>query len=263
MEDKKKKCSYSEHKEIDAIYFCPECKLYICNKCINYHKGFFENHNIYNLDKDINEIFTGICKEKDHFDKLEYFCKNHNKLCCGACLCKIKDEINGRHKDCNVCKIKDIKEEKKNKLKENIQSLEELSKTLEESIKKLKIIFEKKKEDKEELKLKIKKIFIEIRNTLNDIENKLLVEIDKHFNELLIKEDIINNSEKLSNKIKISLEKGKIIYKEWIEDNNKLNSLINDCLNIENNIKAINIVNENTKKSNSFNIRVKFSLENV
>ena len=51
-------------------------------------------------------------------------------------------------------------------------------------------------------------------------------------------EDIINKGEKLPKKIKLSLEKGKLINKEW--DNNNLNSYINDCINIENNIKIIN-----------------------
>ena len=38
----------------------------------------------------------------------------------------------------------------------------------------------------------------------------------------------------------MSLEKGKNIENEW-NDENKLNSLINDCITIENNIKEINI----------------------
>ena len=43
-----------------------------------------------------------------------------------SCICKIrKDEI-GKHKDCNVCTIEEIKDEKINKLKENIKCLEEL-----------------------------------------------------------------------------------------------------------------------------------------
>ena len=33
--------------------------------------------------------------------------------------------------------------------------------------------------------------------------------------------------------VKLSLEKGKLIDKEW-NDKNKLNSIINDCINIEN-----------------------------
>ena len=129
---------------------------------------------IYNIDKDIEEIFTGFCKEENHIEKLEYLCKTHNKLCCVACLCKIKDEIYGQHKDCDVCKIKDIKDEKKNKLGENIKFLEELSKNLQNTIKELKILLENVNKSKEDLKLKIKNIFTKIRNILNNREDELL-----------------------------------------------------------------------------------------
>ena len=59
------KCFTEEHKEINAISFCPECKIYMCNKCENYHKPFFKNHQIYKLNNE-DEIFTGYCKEKNH-----------------------------------------------------------------------------------------------------------------------------------------------------------------------------------------------------
>jgi len=87
----------------------------MCNKCENNHSELFENHRQYNIDKNsnINNIFTGFCKEKNHFGKLIYFCKNHNQLCCGTCISKIKGLRNGKHKDCEVCFIKKIKKEKK------------------------------------------------------------------------------------------------------------------------------------------------------
>ena len=71
MDDKKKKCSFIEHKEIDAINYCAECKRYMSNKCINYHNnGFLKNHLLYNIDKDLEDIFTGFCKEENHNIKL-------------------------------------------------------------------------------------------------------------------------------------------------------------------------------------------------
>jgi len=231
-------------KLIDAINYCAECKRYMCNKCINYHNnGFLKNHLLYDINKNLEDIFTGFCKEENHNIKLEYLCKTHNKLCCGLCVCKIKDEIYGQHKDCDVCKIKDIKDEKKNKLGENIKFLEELSKNLQITIKELKKVLEEVNKNKEELKLKIQDIFTQIRNILNNREDELLLEVDKKFNQIYYKEEIIKQSEYLPNKIKIILEKGKIINKEWNNDN-KLNPLINDCINIENNIKDINNINE-------------------
>ena len=186
MEIKKKKCSSKKHLEIDAINYCQECKIYLCNKCQNHHSEFYDHH-LYDIDKDKNELYSDLCQIENHNDKCKYLCKTHNILCCGACIAKIKGEENGQHTDCDVCLIKDIKDEKKNKLKENIKYLEELSNTLQNSINQLKILYEKINENKEELKLKIQKIFTKIRNILNDREDELLLDINNKYNNKYIK----------------------------------------------------------------------------
>ena len=66
-------------------------------------------------------------------------------------------------------------------------------------------------ENKEELKLKIQKIFTKIRNELNNREDEILLEVDKKFEDFFIKEEIIKECGKLPDKIKISLDKGKLI----------------------------------------------------
>ena len=252
-----KKCSSREHLEINAINYCPKCEIYMCNKCEKIHSNLCPNHQSYNIEQNIKDIYTGFCKEERHSQfPLDYFCKTHNTLCCAACIAKIKEKGNGQHKDCEICIIENIKNEKKNKLKENIKNIEELSNNLIQSINELKIIYEKINESKEELKSNIQKIFTKIRNALNDREEELLLEVDNcYFNE-----DIIKKSEKLPDKIKKALEKGNnITDNEW-NDNNKLSLLINMCINVENNINEINIINENIKKCNKnkkFNIKFK------
>ena len=179
MEIKKQKCSSKIHEEIDANIYCGVCKKYICNKCEIFHSNLFSNHVTIKLEKNNKEIFTGFCKEEKHNMELEYFCKTHNQLCCAACLCKLKKNDNGKHKDCDVCFIEDIKEEKKNKIKENIKYLQDLSNILENSINELKQFVININEKKEELKFKIQKIFTQIRNSLNNREDELLLEVDK------------------------------------------------------------------------------------
>ena len=122
---------------------------------------------------------------------MEYFCKDHSQLCCVACISKIKGKGNGEHSDCNICFIEDIKDEANNKLKDNIKTLEELSKTVEESINQLKEIYNKINNTKQELKNKIAKIFTKIRDTINEREDKILLEVDKKFEEIYFKEEII------------------------------------------------------------------------
>ena len=250
----KKKCSSKKHSNIDAIAYCQKCKLYLCNKCQNYHSELFESHEIINLNNP-NEVFLDTCNENNHTAKLEFYCKDHNTLCCVACISKLKEEGYGQHSDCDVCHIKNIKDEKRNKLKENINNLEELYKQIEKSINKLKIINEEINKNKEELKLKIQTIFTKIRNVLNEKEDKLLLDIDNEYNNKYIKESIIKENIKLPNKIKKSIDKAKMIEKEWNENN--LSSLINDCIIIENDINEINNIND---KSN-INIKIEFNIK--
>ena len=212
--EKKRRCSLEEHKEINAIMYCPQCKIYMCNKCENYHSPFFKNHHPYKLNND-EDIFTGYCQETNHNNiELKYFCKQHNQLCCAACLCKINKVGDGQHKDCDVCPLVDIKDEKKNRLIENIKFLEDLENKFNESMKDLKELFQKIEKDKENLKLEVQKIFTNIRNAINDREDKLLLDIDNIFNDKFINNELINKGEKLLKKIKSSLEKVKSINKE-------------------------------------------------
>ena len=80
------------------------------------------------------------CQKKDNIDLvkcvkcLDYYCKGHNTLCCAACISKIKNKSDGKHKDCEIYIVEDIKKEKINKLNENIKYLENLSDSLKESI---------------------------------------------------------------------------------------------------------------------------------
>ena len=252
-----KKCSLKKHENIDATIYCQECKIYMCNKCENHHVELFQDHHQYKLEKETVDIFTGLCKIENHSIKLEYFCKDHNQLCCVACISKIKDQKNGQHSECEICLLKDIKEEKKNKLDENIQFLDNISKTLEDSINQLKTLFEKINKSKEELKIKIQKIFTKIRNEINVREDEIILQVDKKYEELYFKEDIVKESEKLPNKIKLSLDNGKQINKEW-NDDDILNSFINDCINIEKNIDYINTIADIIEDNKNINIEIEF-----
>ena len=251
-----KKCDSKKHEKINAISFCRDCRLYICDKCQIIHEESY-NHHLISINSDKDDVFTGICNEVNHPNNLEYYCKNHNKLCCAACIVKLPKEGNGQHSKCNVCFIEDIKDEKKNQLSSNIKLLEDLSNNLENSIDELKKIYESIDEKKENIKKKIQLAFTKLRNALNEREDKLLLNIDEKFNNLFFKEEFIRKIENLPNKVKISLEKCNLISKEW-DDKNKLYSFINDCIGLEDNIKNISLMNDNLNKWNSINLNVDF-----
>ena len=261
METQKKKCSLDEHREIDSKTICIKCNIYMCNKCDALHSKLFPNHTIFNSEKNVNEIFTGICKEKGHMNKLQFFCKTHNQLCCVACIAKIQEDNIGLHKDCNICTLKEIKDEKKNNINENINYLNELSKTLDKSVEKLINAFENINKSKEELKTKIQNIFTKIRNELNNREDKLLSEVDDKFNNLYFNENIVKNNQKLPEKIKELIKTAENANKEY--DDNKIDAFINICINIENSIKNIKKINDDIIKCQNFdNKQIKFIPEN-
>ena len=234
------KCSSEEHKNLEAISYCHKCDIYLCNKCENIHCKLCPKHQAYKLNHNLDEIFTGYCMEKDHNEKLEFFCKNHNKLCCASCLCKIKDKGKGQHNKCDVCIIESIEKDKKNKLVENIKNLQNISNTLKDSLDKLNDIFKEITENKEKIKLEIQNIFTKLRNSINEREDSLLLEVDNLYSKTFFDEALIKECEKLPNKVKLSLENCKNLNFKW--DNENLSLLINKCINTEKNIELIKTI---------------------
>ena len=186
-----------------------------------------------------------ICKEPNHGNKLEFFCKNHNTLCCVSCTSKIGKKGLGLHKDCDVCFLEDIKEEKKEKFKSNTKYLEEISNTLKESIDNLIKTNEKIAKDREDIHLKIEKTFSKIRSKVNNREEEILAEVNGLFDKMYIDEKNLKKWDELPNSIKSSLEKGKKIE----SNDDKLVLFIDECINIENNLKEINKINQIIKKN--------------
>ena len=260
MNEHIQKCSSIKHEKAIAVNYCQECRLYMCEKCLDYHKQFY-NHHLIDINKDKEEIFNGICQEEYHLNNLEYYCKNHNQLCCDSCIVNFKKKGKGLHSNCDIYSIEDIKDEMKNKLDDNIKLLENLSNSLEESINELTKIFVNIRENKENLKSKIQKIFTKLRNAINMQEDELILEVDKKYEDIFFKEEIIKKCEKLPKRVVTSLEKSKLINKEDYNNNNKLNRFIYDCINLEKNIQDIKILNENIKKCKLIKPNVKLYLE--
>ena len=108
------------------------------------------------------------------------------------------------------------------------------------------------------MKLNIQNTFTKIRNALNNREDELLLEVDKNFGEPYCDVKILEQCKKLPNKIKLSLEKSKNIE----QNKNELASFIHECIDIENNIKDINKINESIDKcKNQGEIEINFIYE--
>ena len=205
-----------------------------------------------------NNTFAEEHKKKD--PTIIKFCKKHNKVY----YIKSEEEKDEEHIDCNACPIKNIEEEKRNLLKENIKSLDFLFKSSEDISNKFQKVVDEINEKKEEVKLQIQKIFTKLRNTINDREDQIILEVDQTFDDLYLNKDIISENRKFSNKIKKNLEKAQLIDSNW--EKNSIDMSINECLTLDNNIKEINTIKNKLSKFNDTktnNIKIKFlPLEN-
>ena len=171
----------------------------MCHKCEKVHSSLLKNHHIYSLEKETKEIFTGLCTNRQHSLELEFYCKTHNELCCAACISKIKINGKGQHNNCEIYHITKIKNDKKQDLEKDIKKLVELSKELEPAINELKDIYKKINESKDKLKQEIQVIFTKIRTAFNVREDKLYEEIDKKFDEIFLKKNLLKKAKNYQN----------------------------------------------------------------
>ena len=197
-------------------------------------------------------------------NKLKYFCKTHNKLCCAACISKIRDEENWQHKDCEISLLIDIKKEKEKIFNDNFNKLEEISKILEKSINQIKSLYEEINEEKGKLINEIQNVFTKLRTILNEREDKLISEVGEIYNQKYFKEELVRESEKLPLKVKKCLESGVQIKDKWNKEN-ELSEAINCCIEFENNLNKIDAINQKINKfnSNKINFIFKFNQEGL
>ena len=255
MESSSKKCSTKAHRNKKAVKKCITCNKYFCELCASSHVKCERKHELFTIESDTNQSFVNECKESNHKNNLNYFCKTHNNLCCAACLCKINDKGDGQHTKCNACHISEIKEEKKIKLKNNIKILKELSQNSKQMLKNIKKTYEKTKPIIEDIKQDIKNIFNNFRKIIDKREKELLNEVNNLYEQYYFNEEFFKNCKKLPPRIENNLKNGKKLEEEWEETENKgdLNKLINECINIEKNIEKYLQIKEKIKslKSNS------------
>ena len=239
-----KKCSFEEHKDIDAISYCSKCDIYVCEKCKDYHNNLINRNHNQIFNKENNEI----CLEKNHQEKLEYFCRTHNKLCCRACVTKIKGLGNGQHSECDICFVKDITDERKNILEQNIIYLKNNRTTFDSLINKLKEAYKEISDKKEKLKIRIQKFFTKIRNEINKREDQLLLIVEQVYENYFFNKNFSKDIDKIENKLNLSINKEMLVSNEYNNDEINFISLINDCILIEDCIKEINYLKENYEK---------------
>ena len=59
----------------------------MCLKWETIYSSLCIKHNVFKLGKDLKDIFTGYYKIENHNNKLQYFCRDNNQLCCTFYIC--------------------------------------------------------------------------------------------------------------------------------------------------------------------------------
>ncbi|XP_071149161.1 E3 ubiquitin-protein ligase TRIM33-like [Mytilus edulis] len=88
-------CLRDNEEEI-AVMWCNDCEEPACRSCGKAHRRFVIPHDVIDI-KDISNIsktVSKICKEHAG-QKLLFFCVNHDKILCPACLSE-------SHKECDI-----------------------------------------------------------------------------------------------------------------------------------------------------------------
>ena len=254
-----KKCSSENHSDKEAIVYCNFCSLYMCKKCETFHSELFKNHNPISLKNNSNITFYNICKEKNHSNQLLiYYCNTHKILCCPLCISKIKTNNDGKHADCEIHSLDELKTQKEKEFCDKINLLKENIILFDNKLEEIKNISEKINLKKENIKLNVMKIFTELRNAINNREDELLKEIDKRFNDIYFNDNIIKENEIFKNDFKTYINQNKNIKTqntEIIQFINELDKLNEKCGNIENKIKQLSAI---CNKSNNYDVKMEF-----
>ena len=124
----------------------------------------------------------------------------------------------------------------------------------------MKEAYEEIEEKKENLKIRIQKLFTKLRNDLNKREDKLLFQVELIYEKNYFNKNFIKDIERMSNQIKLSIDKGKNILKNYNNKDTNLGSLIYNCIQIEEQIDNMNLIMEKIDKYEK-NKKIKIDLK--
>ena len=232
-------CSLEDHKEKKAIKECENCDIKLCQECSKFHSKYLPLHNLILINNEKSFYSKINCSQENHNKiPLNYYCQNHNELCCAFCLC-IKEENNlGNHNKCKIISINEIENIKKQNLNENVKILNELIKKLCEKKQMIENILNEQEKNKEEIKKKISEYFTELRNILNEREDELFKIIDEKYDKEKISNKELKNIDNITKESNYLLKLGNEMMQLW--DNTKIIEMVKKSINIEKMNEKIN-----------------------
>ncbi|KAL3884081.1 hypothetical protein ACJMK2_030303 [Sinanodonta woodiana] len=162
-------CRYENMSE-PAVHFCFECKEALCETCLKFHRKLSDTKehktiNINEISNNLENLFklgNGFGCPKHVSKEIEYFCRNHDILCCATCLFN-------QHRDCKL--VHDLHNNTENLLRDiNTNEILRKLKVIEDSLKQF---LTQKKADMSDLSVKVNELEAQIQQIRRNINEKL------------------------------------------------------------------------------------------
>ena len=163
-----------------SVSWCVECEEELCSECTEYHTNLKMARNHHVVDLDLKTSYSILLKKpslicEQHKDcQVEYFCVEHDELCCRDCLAKT-------HKSCVNTMSLDSASKGANHshlfsdCKEQLTSIRQTYKSIlkyrEENVSSI-------KDDKHRIKENMKKIKEKLIQRINQVEKELTNKLD-------------------------------------------------------------------------------------
>ncbi|XP_063420762.1 protein wech-like [Mytilus trossulus] len=167
----------TQHVVRDADFWCSECDEGLCSSCEKHHRASkaSRNHEVISMNnyQKLPHTIASINQYcSDHDKKYQYFCSQHENLCCPLC-------ITTNHKTCDLMAIDDIVKTSKTSALYDImeQSLQDVKKNLGRIVKDRRQNLGKIQQQRQTFHTDIQMIRDKINKHLDILENEILQDI--------------------------------------------------------------------------------------
>jgi hypothetical protein len=199
-------------KSITSVSWCMECEEELCSECSEFHTTVKVARKHHVVDLKLSKSYSSLLKKnslvcEQHTDcEVEYFCVDHDELCCRDCLAKT-------HKSCvNTMSLDSAsKGAKQSHLFSNCQEqLTSISETYKSILKYREENVNAIKDDKVSMKEKVKTIKEKLIQRINQMEKELPNKLD-----ILIQENTKFQQDEIS-KVIVAIEEVELCLKEML-----------------------------------------------
>ena len=186
-----------------SVGWCMECEEKLCSECTEYHTNLKMARNHHVVDLKLKTSYSALLKkpslvcEQHKYCQVEYFCVDHDELCCRDCLAKT-------HKSCvNTMSLDSAsKGAKHSQLFSDCQEqLTSFSQTYKSILKYREENVSSIKDDKQRIKENMKKLKEKLIQRINQVEKELTNKLD-----ILVQESTKFQQDEISQVLEVTEE---------------------------------------------------------